>query len=482
MTQSVIDEIRAAAARHPAQPALVADQTAGRPRRVSYAELVDLFDACAKRLSGEGVAPGDRCGLQARQGAPFIELALGVLAAGACLVPIPDETRGAALEALVRRARLHHLLREDEAGGFERQSFPQALPVDGAGDAHFRALGPAYLRFTSGTTSRRKGVVLGHAAVLARLAAANRGLAIGPGDRVLWLLPLAHHFVVSILLYLSRGAAVLLPASPLARSALELGQRAGATVLYASPYHHQLLAKDGSELSLPELRLAVSTAEGLRAELAGRFLARFGQPLVQALGIIEVGLPVANLCAAAAKPTALGRPLPDYQVWLRGEDGQPLPGPGSPERTGEICIRGPGLLDAYLEPWLPADRVLEAGSFRSGDQGYFDAEGDLFLVGRRAARINLAGMKFFGEEVEAVLDAHPDVRASRVFAREHAHLGEIPVAEVVPADPAHPPERGALLAHCRAHLPAWQVPRALDFVPSLPRTATGKLRRSGEAE
>jgi long-chain acyl-CoA synthetase len=477
-----IDLIREQAAQDPAHPALLADLGAGRLREVSYAELVGRFDAHAKRLRGEGVAAGDRCGLVARQGAGFIELALGVLAAGACLVPIPDEPRGPALEGFARRARLHHLIAEQEDGGFERRPGPDPSPVDGAGDAHFRALRPAYLRFTSGTTSRRKGVILGHAAVLARLAAANRGLAIGSGDRVLWLLPMAHHFVVSILLYLSRGATVLLPASTLARSALELGQRAGATVLYASPYHHNLLVRDASELALPELRLAVSTAEGLRAEVAESFRARFGRPLVQALGIIEVGLPVLNLHSAEKKPTSLGRPLPDYEVWLRGEDGRPLEGASSPARTGELCIRGPGLLDAYLEPWLPAAQVLEAGSFATGDQGFFDAEGDLFLAGRRATRINLAGMKFFGEEVEAVLDTHPGVRESRVFGRTHAHLGEIPVAEVVPADPAHPPERGALLAHCRAHLPAYQVPRELRLVPALPRTATGKLRRSDEVE
>ena len=83
-------------------------------------------------------------------------------------------------------------------------------------DADFRALNPAYLRFTSGTTSERKGVVIGHPAILARLEAANEGLGIGPDDRVLWLLPMAHHFVVSILLYLSRGATLLLPAGALA--------------------------------------------------------------------------------------------------------------------------------------------------------------------------------------------------------------------------------------------------------------------------
>jgi acyl-CoA synthetase (AMP-forming)/AMP-acid ligase II len=82
----------------------------------------------------------------------------------------------------------------------------------------------------------------------------------------------------------------------------------------------------------------------------GGFRARFGRALAQALGIIEVGLPVLNAASAESKPTALGRPLPAYDVWLRDDDGKPVLGPGSPERTGEICIRGPGLFDAYLSP------------------------------------------------------------------------------------------------------------------------------------
>jgi long-chain acyl-CoA synthetase len=291
---------------------------------------------------------------------------------------------------------------------------------------------------------------------------------------------MAHHFVVSILLYLRYGATILLPASHLARPALELASAHGATVLYASPYHHNLLGKDASGLELPRVRLAISTAEGLRAEIARRFRERFGVPLAQALGIIEVGLPVLNLERAAEKPEALGRPLPDFDVWLRGEEGKPVAGPG-PQRTGEVSIRGPGMFDAYLDPWVPARDVLEPDGFRTGDQGWFDADGDLHLAGRRRNRINMAGMKFFAEEVEAVLDEMPGVRRSRVVAREHPHLGEIPIAEIVPEDPAAPPARSAVFAWCRRRLPAYKIPRELRIVESLPLTATGKLARSDPA-
>jgi len=473
---TVLDSIRTHAASRPDAAAIVTAQRGGENATLSYGELIAAMDAAADELREAGVVPGERCGLVARQGPAFIERALGVLAAGACVAPIPDDHKGAVLDAFVRRARLHWLVHEE--ANFAAEPGPAGGPVDGAGDAEFRALDPAYLRFTSGTTNVRKGVILGHRAIEERVVAANRALAVGPEDRILWLLPMAHHFVVSILLYLRHGATILLPSSSLAQPVLELAGAERATVFYASPYHYHLLGKDASELGLPDVRLAVSTAEGLRAEVAERFAGRFGRPLSQALGIIEVGLPVLNVGHAADKPTALGRPLPDYDVWLRAEDGSPVTESGSPERTGEVCIRGPGLFDAYLDPWLPAPTLLGADGFRTGDQGWFDADGDLHLAGRRTNRINMAGMKFFSEEVEAVIDEMPGVERSRVISRDHPKLGEIPVAEIVAANSETPPSRKELMTWCRERLPGYKIPREFKTVDSLPMTATGKLGRT----
>jgi long-chain acyl-CoA synthetase len=474
---TLVDALRARAERLGARTALVSDAP---PERISYAALVEHMDRVATHLRAAGVAPGERCGLFAPQGPRFVQHALGILAAGACLVPIADELGAAGIEAVRREARLAHVVRVPVASG-EPMQIESGEREPFAHEESFRALRPCYLRFTSGTTSRRKGVVLGHATVQARLDAANAALRVGPADVVLWLLPMAHHFVVSILLYLREGATILLPASTLARPALRLGAREGATLLYASPFHHQLLARDAGSDTLAHLRLAVSTAEGLRADVAEAFRARFGRPLVQALGVIECGLPLMNLVAAARKPEAIGRPLPGFDVWLRDETGAEVKGSG-PTHAGELCIRGPGLFDAYLEPWTPASELLVPDGFRTGDQAWRDEDGDLQLAGRRANRINVAGMKFFCEEVESVLDAHPEVERSRVSPRQHAHVGEVPVASVIPRDPSKPPAADRLRAFCRERLPAHKVPREIVVVSSLPTTATGKLVRwSGEA-
>jgi long-chain acyl-CoA synthetase len=149
----------------------------------------------------------------------------------------------------------------------------------------------------------------------------------------------------------------------------------------------------------------------------------------------------------------------------------------STDTGGEICIRGPGLLDAYLDPWTPAPGIVEPDGFRTGDQGWFDADGDLRLAGRRAARINMAGMKFFCEEVEAVLDTHPAIERSRVSAKQHPHLGELPVAEVVLAPGAAAPAPKELALFCRERMAGYMVPRSFDVVAELPMTPTGKLAR-----
>ncbi|HUB67749.1 MAG TPA: class I adenylate-forming enzyme family protein [Candidatus Methylacidiphilales bacterium] len=471
----IMDEIRAQAQRQPGHPALVSVTAEGGEQVLSYGELMTAAEKAAAALTAGGVRRGDRCGMLASQGAPFIIQALGILEAGLCFVPISEDYAGDALAEFAQNCRLHYLIREDE--DFVLKRFENPGFVDGNEDRDYLSLQPAYLRFTSGTTNQRKGVLIGHEAILARLAGANRALKIGPRDKIMWMLPMAHHFVVSILLYLRYGATILLPANYLAESILSLANSREATIFYASPYQYDMLAKDKSGLMLKSVRLAISTASGLNLQVAASFRERMDIALSQALGVIEMGLPVINIDHAREKPLSLGRVLPDYEVWLRDDDGKPVQPDGTSEALGEVCIRGPGCFDAYLNPWTPARKILEPDGFCTGDQGYFDAEGDLFLMGRRHNRINMAGMKFFCEEVEAVINQFPGVKESRVMGKTHPRVGEIPIAEIVPEDPAAAPDIKELMRHCQKHLAAHKVPISFSIVENLPYTPTGKIRR-----
>ncbi|MBL9133108.1 MAG: AMP-binding protein [Verrucomicrobiaceae bacterium] len=395
-----------------------------------------------------------RIGLRAPSGADYIMLALAILKAGACFVPIPQELTESEQQELIERTALHAVLTAKNADEWSVEAkSPPAMPLD---------LNAAFIRFSSGTTAKSKGVVISHETLLARITAANEGLKIGKEDRVLWVLPMAHHFAVSIILYLYHGATTILAPASDPAVMLRLAREHGATVMYGSPYHYTMLAGQPDAGALNGLRLAVSTAFALSAEVADLFHLKTGLHLTQGMGIIEAGFPILNLEHAATKPTSIGRPQPSFEVKLD---------------DGELLLRGPGLFDAYLSPWQPREAVLRDGWFPTGDMAEMDGEGCLFLKGRVRSVINVGGMKCFPEEVEAVLKSHPAVRAARVSGRAHPALGWVPVAEVIAENGAEPSLAGDLKKLCQQRLSAYKVPLSFNFVTELPLTASGKLRR-----
>jgi acyl-CoA synthetase (AMP-forming)/AMP-acid ligase II len=140
-----------------------------------------------------------------------------------------------------------------------------------------------------------------------------------------------------------------------------------------------------------------------------------------------------------------------------------------------VLLRGPGLVDAYYDPWRPRSAILQGGWFRTGDVAEMDADGCLVLRGRLEEVINVLGMKFFPQEVEAVLAGHPAVESARVFARPDRHLGEAPHAQVVLRPGLAAPAESELLALCRKELAPFKVPVTVEVVSALPRTASGKV-------
>jgi long-chain acyl-CoA synthetase len=423
---------------------------------ISYGRLIELTDAAARPIAASAAA---RVALDCPNGIAHVVLALAIVRAGKCLVPLASELAPRERERVIRETRVGAVV---EASGTVRE----IVPKDKAGfdESALAALNPAFIRFSSGTTGASKGIVLSHESLLQRVTAANRGLRIGPADRIAWILPMAHHFAVSIMLYLMQGASTLIINSHLAEDVLAAARAHRGTVLYGAPFHHALLAAEASGLPWPDLRLAVSTAATLPLKTAQAFDARYGVPLSQGLGIIEVGLPLLNLDAAREKPGSVGRPLPDYRAEIRAND--------------ELFLRGPGMFDAYLLPWQPRESVLQDGWFRTGDLARIDADGDVHLLGRSHSVINVGGLKCFPEEIEAVLGELPEVAAARVSAKENARFGAAPAAEIELRDPSQPPPKiSTLAAHCRRALASYKVPVEFRFVERIARTANGKIQR-----
>lgn len=432
--------------------------------RLTFGELEQRMNACGQRLSADPAWPRKerpRVGLDAPSGTDYIVVALSILKQGACFVPIPGELTATERAQLAQSTALDVIVHAKNAEEWSIEVVTHDAPA-AFDESALAALNPAFIRFSSGTTGTSKGIVISHETLLGRITAANEGLRIGPQDRVLWVLPMAHHFAVSIVLYLYHGATTILAPASDPKDMIAMMREHGATVMYGSPYHYTMLSGQPDAAELGGLRLAVSTAFALTNEVAELFAGKTGLHLTQGMGIIEAGLPILNVEHAATKPTSIGKPLPAFEVRLD---------------DGELMLRGPGLFDAYLTPWQPRKSVLHDGWFRTGDLAEVDEDGCFYLRGRVRSVINVGGLKCFPEEVEAVLCSHAGVKAARVSGRSHPALGAVPVAEIIAADTAAPPPMIELRKLCQQRLSAYKVPLFYTFVSELPLTASGKLRR-----
>jgi acyl-coenzyme A synthetase/AMP-(fatty) acid ligase len=222
------------------------------------------------------------------------------------------------------------------------------------------------------------------------------------------------------------------------------------------------------------VRLALSTSAPIAPAVMERFASTYGVPVGQAYGIIEAGLPCINLGTDGLPASSVGRVVPGYEVAVFAEDGHRQPA-GTP---GEIGVRGNGLFSAYYAPWVLREEISRDGWFLTGDVGWVESDGALFLQGRKKAVIFVAGLKFFPEEVEACLNECPGVKESRVFGTPHAHLGQVPHAEVV-LDPSRPP-LDTLRAHCARALSSYKVPHEFTIVDAIARTPGGKILRHAD--
>lgn len=435
---------------------------------VSYAELSGRIVAWAERLRPLGIAPGSRVGFCFPNGADCIALTFALWKLELVVVPVPTECPAEEVAEIAAAMQLAALLSPSATPGTEPLTpgcFLTRLCSVASADNH--GLNLAFIRFTSGTTSARKGVALSHETIRARVASANKAFKISQDDTVMWCLPMAHHFLITIVLYLLNGATVVLVKNVWAKPYLELVNRTRATVLYAAPFHYAILARDNSGLLMDSVRLAVSTTCSLPSDVAELFHKRFGLRLASALGVIELGLASLNT-DPVAHPETVGPPAGDFQVKVFSPDANGF---------GEVGFAGPGMFDAYAAPWVPRSQVLRDGWFLTGDVGRLDARGFLQLAGRKNAVINMAGKKVFPEEIEAVLNRCPGVRDSRVVGRQHPHLGEVVEAEIVPSDAAD----GLLEklgAFCRQHLAMYKIPTRFHLIAAVPRTpVTGKIVR-----
>ena len=494
---NLADLVRAAARRGPDRPALRGSGL-GPDEAVTWGRLDALVDAAAAALRGLGLQPGDRVGLSLGNTLDFPVAYFGVLRADLVAVPLNPGYTGEELRwtlgdsgarALVGGTRaaealepvaaqlpdLEHVL---VAGGSWSELVATAQPEAGAAppDPVRQGEDLAVLLYTSGTSGRPKGAMLPHRALLANLAqtAAISPPVVVADDVVLLVLPLFHVYGLNAALgaVAWHGATGLLverfdPVETLAEV-----RRAGVTNLVGAPPMYvawSMLPDVGDALS--SVRLALSGAAPLPPAVLAAVHERTGRPVFEGYGLTETAPVVSStLMSEVAKPGSIGRPVPGVELRLVDEQGRPVE-EGDP---GEVVVRGANVFAGY---WPDGEGGPDAdGWWATGDVAYLDGDGDLHLVDRRQELVLVSGFNVYPREVEDVLVQHPEVVEAAVLGIAHPYTGEAVKALVV-RTPGSRLTAEDVIAHCARSLARFKCPTAVEFVPSLPRGATGKVRK-----
>ncbi|MCU1646843.1 MAG: Enterobactin synthase component [Nocardia sp.] len=509
-------------------PALVADRArrypdavaiTGPAGRVSFAELAEQVGAVTRAAIASGIETGDRVGMWAPNSNRWIVTALGMLGAGATLVPISTRLRGPETADILTRSRakavctvqeflgndypwmlansglalssLEHLILLDDSVGEAAPNWdisswagflgPGTVVPPEIAQACAASVDPesvSDILFTSGTTGEPKGVLATHRQTLEVFTRWADAVTLRPRDRYLLVNPFSHTFgyKAGIIACLLRTATMIPVERFEAEQALRLIESERVTVLAGPPtLFTDLLAADHSDHILGSLRLAGTGGAVIPAELVERIRRDLGVPYVfTAYGLTE-SVGVVTVCPPDAPAELLaetvGKPLPDTEIRIVDRDRTDVV-PGEP---GEIIVRGPNVMRGYLDdPEATAAVIDTDGYLHTGDIGTLGEDGYLRITDRLKDMFIVGGFNAYPAEIERVLLQHPDIREVAVIGVPDARLGEVGRAVVVPTDHAAP-DPAAIIEWSRSRLAGYKVPREVVFTGRLPRNAGGKV-------
>jgi long-chain acyl-CoA synthetase len=450
---------------------------------ITFSQLYAATEDVKKQLLGLGIQQGMGIGVKAKNGRNFIIGIFAVVGCGAVVMPMSHQLKPAEIEGILKEAPLHAIM--DDMSGVQTLKEYDVVLTMSIESFCFKYTGiapttifaphvsnPAFIRFTSGTTGKSKGVLISHQSVIERIEGANKALELGEGDTVIWVLPIAYHFVVSIVLYIRFGAAISIAKDFLAKNIIDITNRHRGTMLYASPIQIRLLANDSGIEKMPSLKKVISTSAGISLDVCHAFKKRFDKDVSQAYGIIEIGLPMINLKKSAAFPDAVGYAVPGYTIEILDDAYHPLP----VGAIGHLGIKGPGMFDAYLFPAKMRSDILVNGYFLTADYASKAEDGLIKIEGRMKSVINVSGIKVFPEEVEAVLEEIPAIKLARISSSPHPLMGQIIEGELVLHE-GKTIDIEEVLLYCRKRLSSFKAPQRLKIVSSLALTNTGKIVR-----
>lgn len=497
-----------AAAAHPAKVAIVRGD-----RRVEYSALHDESERFAAALASAGLVDGERCVVFLENSVEAAVGVFGTLRAGGVFSLINPTTKADKLAFVLGDCGASVLLTQASllpvamSAAGRSPGLRRIVVVDGDGDgldggpvgyADFLASGEpgrlpasvgidadlAMLVYTSGSTGNPKGVMMTHANVCFAATSITTYLEARSDDVVLSVLPLAFDYgLYQLLMCVKLGATLVLEKSfAFPQKVLPLLAREGVTAFPLVPTMAALIVQlaNFDPAWARGVRYLTNTAAALPPAHILRLQQLFPRARVYSMyGMTEskrcTWLPPAEL---ARRPDSVGIAIPGTQAWVADDAGRPLPA----GETGELVVRGGHVMQGYWNNPEATARALKPGRYpwervlHTGDLFRMDDEGFLYFVGRKDDILKSRGEKVSPKEVENVLYAMHGVREAALVGVPDPVLGHALKALLVVDDPVL--DARAVIAWCRAHLEEFMVPRTVEFRDALPRTSTGKIRRS----
>lgn len=485
---NLADQLTSNARRWPASPALLAPGRAP----ITHAQLGAAASRAGPWLAAAGLNRAARIAVLMPPG-PDLALACLAMACAAACLPLPMALSEPELDAVLGDAEVDAILslpgdrlttRLARARGLRQLSFEPREWQDAAPDPQAELAAPepgstAFILLTSGTTGRPKRVPLTHRQLMLSATNIAQHLQLTPEDRSLGVMSPCHShgLVGGLLAPLAAGASVVCTPHFEARAFLRWLRDFEPTWYSAAPTLHlavaDLLARQGAAAPPHRLRLIRSASSALPAELQQRLEALWQVPVIQTYGMTETATQLASnpLPPGARKPGSVGRAV-GAELRIVDRQGAPLPA----GRTGAVQARGPTVFGGYEGGDDPGGETFIDGWFATGDLGWLDDEGYLFLAGRSKEMVNRGGEKISPFDVEQALLRLPGVAQAAAYAVPHPTLGEDLQAAVVAAPDAvlqGPALRTALFGV----VADFKVPASIHVLPRLPTDPGGKVRR-----
>jgi malonyl-CoA/methylmalonyl-CoA synthetase len=440
-----------------------------------------------------GVTPGARVAVQAEKSVDALLTWLAALQAGAIYLPLNPAYSADEVAYFLDDAKPALVIcRPEDEATLDARWGGQIATLGAEGGGSLAALADrqpdgtpviarapgdlAAILYTSGTTGRSKGAMLTLGNLVSNAEVLRELWRFTAADRLLHALPIFHThglFVATNTTIAAGSAMIFLPRFSVAELVRLMPQ---ATVLMGVPtFYSRLLDEPGFDRSLArQMRLFVSGSAPLSAETHREFSVRCGHAILERYGMTETNMNTSNPYDGERVPGSVGLPLPG--VALRIAD----PASGRELAQGEIGVievKGPNVFKGYWNmPERTAEEFRSDSYFITGDLGYVDERGYVFISGRAKDLIISGGLNIYPAEVEALLDEIPGVAESAVIGLPHRDLGEAVVAVLQAREPK--PDEEAILAALAGRLARFKQPKRVIFVPELPRNAMGKVQKA----